>query len=424
MEEKPIFQQFFELLLTNSYVTKITLPTRLSGNSKTLIDNIAVKLTHNFSSTTSGVHLSNISDHLPCFTILDYLSLSRHKSRRVLISAQNKENLDAMRTYLRQSCTLNNFNTGDDSDPNQNYEKFINIFKSAINHFIPTREVHFNKHKHKKNPWITRGLINSIKFRDKLYAKLKSTPVSHALYDTLKNNLCVYNKILKKNIKLAKKSYFESCFSKYRNDMRNTWSTIKDVLNKQKETNTPPKEFYLEDTIVSNPKDIANAFNNYFINIGPQLATNIVQPDNIAFSDYLITPTDHTFDFQRVTTTEVMKVIDNLKNKTSSGLDNISNKLLKHVKMEISEPLTLIINQSLSKGTFPVLLKISKVLPLHKKGDQNLYQIIDQYQFYQAFQKFLKESCIINLLNTLQITTYFTKISTALEKVTLLNWLH
>jgi endonuclease/exonuclease/phosphatase family metal-dependent hydrolase len=76
MEEKPIFQQFFELLLTNSYVTKITLPTRLSGNSKTLIDNIAVKLTHNFSSTTSGVHLSNISDHLPCFTILDYLSLS------------------------------------------------------------------------------------------------------------------------------------------------------------------------------------------------------------------------------------------------------------------------------------------------------------------------------------------------------------
>jgi potassium voltage-gated channel Eag-related subfamily H protein 8 len=290
----------------------------------------------------------------------------------VLINAQNKENLDAMRTFLRQSCTLNNFNTGDDSDPNQNYEKFINIFKSAINHFIPTREVHFNKHKHKKNPWITRGLINSIKFRDKLYAKLKSTPVSHALYDTLKNNLCVYNKILKKNIKLAKKSYFESCFSKYRNDMRNTWSTIKDVLNKQKETNTPPKEFYLEDTIISNPKDIANAFNNYFINIGPQLATNIVQPDNIAFSDYLITPTDHIFDFQRVTTTEVMKVIDNLKNKTSSGLDNISNKLLKHVKMEISEPLTLIINQSLSKGTFPVLLKISKVLPLHKKGDQNL----------------------------------------------------
>ena len=59
--------------------------------------------------------------------------------------------------------------------------------------------------------------------------------------------------------------------------------------------------------------------------------------------------------------------------KTSSGFDNISLKLIKTCANYITKPLTAIINQSLTQGTFPDLLKIAKVIPIYKKENQHLF---------------------------------------------------
>ena len=95
--------------------------------------------------------------------------------------------------------------------------------------------VNFNKYRHKKNMWITRGIMNSIKFRDKLYKKLKSTPVNSTLYDTFRINLSTYNRILKSNIRLAKTQYYHSVFEKFKKDIKHTWTTIKELLNRVKD---------------------------------------------------------------------------------------------------------------------------------------------------------------------------------------------
>ena len=50
-------------------------------------------------------------------------------------------------------------------------------------------------------------------------------------------------------------------------------------------------------------------------------------------------------------------MIDGLENKTSSGHDGISNKLLKLIQDKVSKPLTLIINQMLPTGIFPDAFK-------------------------------------------------------------------
>ena len=63
---------------------------------------------------------------------------------------------------------------------------------------------------------------------------------------------------------------------------------------------------------------------------------------------------------------------DKLKNKSSSGYDGISNTILKSIKSVIIKPLTLIINQMVETGIFPDVLKISKVIPIYKKGDVSL----------------------------------------------------
>ena len=67
---------------------------------------------------------------------------------------------------------------------------------------------------------------------------------------------------------------------------------------------------------------------------------------------------------------EVQKTIDELDSKSSSGLDNISNVLVK-TSSEVTVPyLTYLINVSFFNGKLPGALAKAKVIPLHKDGDK------------------------------------------------------
>ena len=109
--------------------------------------------------------------------------------------------------------------------------------------YFPVRVVKFNKRKHKKSNWITKGIINSISFRDYMYRKLKQTSHDSHNFETPKINLRNYNKILKRNIKQAKKAYYQEAFQKHKNDIKSTWRIIKDILNKSQKQKTTPTLF-------------------------------------------------------------------------------------------------------------------------------------------------------------------------------------
>ena len=115
---------------------------------------------------------------------------------------------------------------------------------------------------------------------------------------------------------------------------------------------------------------IANEFNQYFTDIGPSLSNQINAKHN--FKEYLHSPADSRLILQSIDEHKVMKIIEHLKNKTSTGTDGISNKLIKTAKNELIKPLTIIINQMLHTGIFPEPLKISKVVPLYTANDQML----------------------------------------------------
>ena len=54
--------------------------------------------------------------------------------------------------------------------------------------------------------------------------------------------------------------------------------------------------------------------------------------------------------------------------KASSGLDNISPRMLKDAAVVVAKPLTRIVIESLSQGTVPSEWKYAKITPLYKKG--------------------------------------------------------
>ena len=75
------------------------------------------------------------------------------------------------------------------------------------------------------------------------------------------------------------------------------------------------------------------------------------------------------FTLQPVDVKEVLKVLQNLKPKTSCGLDGISSEVIKMCKEEMAGPLTIIVNRSICSGVFPADYKVAKVCPILKKGD-------------------------------------------------------
>ena len=153
--------------------------------------------------------------------------------------------------------------------------------------------------------------------------------------------------------------------------MKKIWSTINETLNRSKKKSDLPNEFLVGNRTITDPKEIANSFNAFFSTICTNLSSNVNNINtNLKFNYYLNNPTDHRFTFQQVSTNEALSIINKLKSKNSSGKDEISNKLLKSIKVEISKLLTVVINQSLLTGIFPEKLKIAKIKPLHKKGDK------------------------------------------------------
>ena len=74
---------------------------------------------------------------------------------------------------------------------------------------------------------------------------------------------------------------------------------------------------------------------------------------------------------------EVQNEINDLDDKKSSGHDDLSARFIKIISLIVVAPLCKVINQALAAGIYPDLLKIAKVIPIHKKVKEIMLIIID-----------------------------------------------
>ena len=368
-KENSHINDYLETLITNCFIPSITLPTRLTETSATLIDNFLTKLTNSNLSFTAGVLIQKISDHLPYFIALDVFKIQQNAVKYVRVTSKTAESMAKLKEYLQNKNILSILDCHPDANPGTNYDTLNDVIMGGIKTCFPVKTLKFNKYKHKKSPWITEGILISIKYRDSLYKSLKLLSPDNSQYIAKKINFQTYNRILKRSIRLAKIKYYQYCFDKFKQDTRKTWMTINTILNKVNNKKDLPKYFVINDSNIYNQDSIVNEFNKFFVNIGPNLAEKIPTSNTHNFKKYLKKTINSRFQFSSVSTQDITKIIDNLKSKTSYGYDGVSNKILKYVKDELVEPLLLIINQSLSQGKFPDKLKLAKVTPIHKKDD-------------------------------------------------------
>ena len=366
------YNTFYENVISSSFAPKIILPTRICDTTSTLIDNIYTNVLDK--SHTSGILIRPISDHQMYFCIMNENYMKPAIAQKyVEVEVFNVEAIENLKTEIANLEIHDKLDKTLNRDPNHNYEIFSTLLQNAKSKHIPKRIKKFNKRRHKKEGWMTDELLAQVIKKNEMYVDWKTTPIAHPDYEKVKFNFKGYEKIVLKGIERAKRDYFDRVFLAYKCDMKRTWQVISETLNRNKRKHDMPSLFTHEGRDLVDSTEIANAFNAYFANIGKNLSSQIDQNNVIAdYKQYLTSPTRETLKFECITKDYTIKAIDNLENKNSSGHDGISNTLLKTIKNDISQSLTIIINQMLTTGIFPDAFKLSKVIPLFKKGDSSL----------------------------------------------------
>jgi uncharacterized protein YozE (UPF0346 family) len=156
---------FLDQLISLNLIPKITLPTRVTHSSATLIDHIYC----NMDIHTAGTIMSDITDHFSNFIFCDKTIQNTSKPKQVSYRVINNQTMADLNQALENERWNDVYSA---NDANIAYQNFLSIYLNLINTLLPMKTVSFNKSKHKIQPWMTRGLLISMKNKEKLYIKM------------------------------------------------------------------------------------------------------------------------------------------------------------------------------------------------------------------------------------------------------------
>ena len=143
---------------------------------------------------------------------------------------------------------------------------------------------------------------------------------------------------------------------------------LSEITGKRKvNSNKFPKSINVNGKSIKKNSRIAEEFNKYFTNVGPNLASKI-QNTSKTFEDFLF-PVQKNMEYRDLTFKEFEKAFKSVKRNKAAGHDDIDSNVIIKVYDEISYPLFMIFHSSFNEGIFPEQLKVAKVSPIFKVGN-------------------------------------------------------
>ena len=372
----------------------ITKPTRITSHSATLIDHIYTNKQN--IKATSGIIIADVSDHFGIFTSIKLLqNKNKYKSIPKQSRSFSQDNIHLFNTILAK---IDYSPVTESLCPNVSYDKFTELYLKAFNTAFPLKQVKLSKKILKRSPWMTNGLLKSSVTKSKLLtAKIKRPSAQNI--NRYKQFGSLYNKLLRK----SKSIYYQEEFERAKHDIKKSWALLKTALNRQKYQNDLPDYFYHNNNKIFDKKQIVDQFNAFFANIGSEISEN-VGPAEHTFHHYMDQSNQHSMFLDPIDSNDILAVVSKIKAKTSVDLNNISTKIMKTSINNIADPLTHIINLSLSTGIVPSHMKIAKVIPIYKSGDKRHFNNYRPISMLPVFSKILEKIVAKKLLSFLDST--------------------
>ena len=153
---------YLDTLLNLGYMPIITEATRITDRSATLIDHIYTNAPQKV--FTSGMCLADISDHLPFFcTLATKLPMHRHEKYYRDYSHFDKE------LYVADLEKIDFYSLANSDDVNCSMNNIIEVLQGITDKHAPIEKVTNAKKRQLKKPWISHGILKSIKTKQKMF---------------------------------------------------------------------------------------------------------------------------------------------------------------------------------------------------------------------------------------------------------------
>ena len=232
----------------------------------------------------------------------------------------------------------------------------------------PFKKLSIQEEKLSKKPWITAGVLNSNKNKNRLYRKVIREKDPERITN-LCNKFKLYRNKLDKILKASKSMHHQKYFETNKVNLRKTWDGIREVINIRIKKGQTINTLNSDNGIINEDMKISEQFKKHFYNIAKTIEKEIPSAKN-NFSVYLKNPIEKSFFINPTTADKVETQIKCLKNNKASGPKSIPTSIFKNVRKSLSVPLAEIINLSFNEGKFPTQLKSANLIPVFKKGDK------------------------------------------------------
>ena len=380
---------FEEITLTSGFTPLISLHTHEKPNcKKTCIDNI---LTNDIDNVLmSGTIMDKISHHLPVFQLTSIGSLQS--------TVQSEEHLQF---YDFRNSKINKFVTELEDEITKelpsDFDTFHDTFHAVLDKNCKLKKPRKSKRTMKNNPWITESIISAVDKKHALYRSWKKT-VSKKLPSgntKLYEHFKAYRKCLNRIIKQTKSKFYCNKILEHQGDKKKTWEVINSLRGKKKREIKP--RFTINNEKIISRRVIASEFNKYFVSIAEKMnkkCSDDKDQVNPEHTEYFPKSCMSSIFLHDCTSEEIDGIISELQSGKSS---DIPIKIIKCSKHIISPLLEKYFNDCMKAGIFPDILKIGRITPIYKKGNEEL---LDNYRPISTLPVFGKifEKLIYNRL--------------------------
>ena len=221
--------------------------------------------------------------------------------------------------------------------------------------------------------------------------------------------------------KNAEKSYYAELLESNKSNLKKTWSILKNIVNKKRVNKMQEKFKITDNTITTDKSAIVENFNDFFVNIGHDLAKRI--PDVGIFpKKYLGDWVLQTIFLEPVTPEELSKIVQSLKNG-APGHDGVSSQILKETMNAIIDPLCFCVIDPWNKVSSPMNWNLQMYYPCSNREIPCFSIIIARYHYCVLCQRFSRGSCFPDCWIFLKNTTFSLKTNLGSGVCILLIWL-
>ena len=247
-------QNFVNLMSRFGMTPTINKPMPATRQTASAIDHIITdSIMHN--GFKSGIIKTVISGHFPILFCCKYIAEKEDTNKEFIYKRRFSD--QSIRTFKVRLRDINWSKVRQCRNANEAYINFFNIVDLLYDECFPVAKIRLKQKKH-FTPWITKGIKKSSKRKQKLYEKFlkQRTILNEEKYKAYKN--------LFESIKrTSKKSYFSKKILQYKNNMKKTWSFMKEIIRKMHQHNKSklPRKLFADKKYITLEKEIAKKFN-------------------------------------------------------------------------------------------------------------------------------------------------------------------